>query len=63
MVHLHAHFNLPSVRSTIPIHSVGTSFRTESCFILNKFTKINVQSWGDAGKTKINVLLGVALIH
>ena len=33
-------FNLPSACSTIPVHYVGTSFRTQSCSILNKLTKI-----------------------
>ena len=47
-------FDLPSIRSTIPVHYdyAGTSFRTESCVILNKLTKINIKSGGDAGKNQ-----------
>ena len=29
-------FNLLSIRSTRPVPYAGTSFRTESCFVLNK---------------------------
>ena len=43
-------FNLLSIRSIIPEHNVRTSYRTESCFIFNKLTKINIKSGGDAGK-------------
>ena len=34
------------------MHCVDTSFRTESCFILNKLTKIIIKSGGDAGKNQ-----------
>ena len=45
-------FNLPSVHFTIPVHYVGTSFRTESWFISNKLTKINIKSCDNAGKNQ-----------
>ena len=46
-------FNLISIRSTIPVHYAQTSrnhLRTESCFILNNLTKVNIKSYGDARK-------------
>ena len=45
-------FNVPSGRSTILMLYMGTGFRTSSCFILNKFTKINIKPCGDDGKTQ-----------
>ena len=42
--------NLHSVCSTVPVHYVGTSSRTVSCFILNKLANINIKSVDDAGK-------------
>ena len=48
----HQFFNLPSIRSTIPVHYVGTSFGTERCFVLNELTKIYIHSCGDAGKNQ-----------
>ena len=39
-------FNLPSVRVWV----VGTNLRTESCFLSNKLTNINIKSSADAGK-------------
>ena len=34
------HFKAPSVRPTLPVHYAGTSFRTDSYFMLHKLTKI-----------------------
>ena len=46
-----------SVRFTILVHYVSTTHRTESCLILNTFTKININIKVTLGKTKVNVLL------
>ena len=43
--------NLSATRSKIPVHYVGTSFRSEICFILNRLTQIIIKSRGDADKT------------
>ena len=44
--------NLPSLRSTKPVRYVDTILRIESCLILNKLTKINIESGGDAAKNQ-----------
>ena len=35
-----------------PVHYVGTSFRNECYFTLNRSAKINIKSCGDAGKNQ-----------
>ena len=50
-------FNLPSVRSTMPLHYVGTSFRTESCFLFKiNYIKLPQNHTVTLGKTKVNAL-------
>ena len=48
----------PFLTYTIPVglHYVGISFRTESGFILQKLTNININVLVTLGKTKVNVL-------
>ena len=50
-------FSLLSIRSAIPSHYVGTRFRTESCFILNKLSEIYHKiSCVYSEKAQVNVL-------
>ena len=58
-------FNLLLVflRSTIPVHYVGTNSRTGSCVVLNKLNKIKIKSCGDTGKkTKLTYCVGRSML-